>query len=304
MMPCGATTSLPRMTTPPRRYVTEDEDSARWEGFPFRDGDVVVSTRSKHGTTWVQMVLLLLIHQQPELPAPLAQLSPWLDHLVEPRADVVARLEAQDHRRVVKTHSPLDGIPVDPHATYVVVARHPLDAAVSLYHQVLNIDRVRQAELLGTPVVRPDPPPLEEWLAGWIRRDPDPSVVLDSLPGVFHHLTDAWARRDRSNVVLVHYADLLTDLDRQMRALAHRLDLAVDEVVWDDLVRAATLDGMRARAEKLAPDPVGVLADHRAFFRSGRSGTGAELLDPSDLAVYEARAAELAPPDLLAWLHR
>lgn len=293
------------MTSPPlRRYVSEDEDSARWDGFPFRDGDVVVSTRSKHGTTWVQMVLLLLVHQRPELPAPLPQLSPWLDHLIEPRADVVARLEAQDHRRVVKTHTPLDGVPIDPRATYVVVGRHPLDAAVSLYHQVLNIDRVRQAELLGTPVAAPDPPPVEEWLAGWIRRDPDPFEVLDSLPGVMHHLTDAWVRRDEPNVVLVHYADLLADLDGQMRALADRLDLEVDGAVWEDLVRAATLDGMRTRAETLAPDPVGVLADHRAFFRSGRNGTGAELLDPDDLAAYKPRAAELAPPDLLAWLHR
>ena len=45
--------------------------------------------------------------------------------------EVYARLDAQDHRRVIKTHTPLDGIPLDARATYVVVARHPLDMAVS-----------------------------------------------------------------------------------------------------------------------------------------------------------------------------
>jgi hypothetical protein len=55
----------------PYRYQSPDEDSARWLGFPFRQGDIVISTRSKTGTTWVQMICALLIFQDPELPAPL-----------------------------------------------------------------------------------------------------------------------------------------------------------------------------------------------------------------------------------------
>jgi hypothetical protein len=31
------------------RYVSPDEDSDRWTGFPFRDGDIVMSTRSLAG---------------------------------------------------------------------------------------------------------------------------------------------------------------------------------------------------------------------------------------------------------------
>ena len=73
------------MASTPFRYRSPDEDSARWLGFPSRDGDIVISTRSKTGTTWVQMICALLIFQAPELPAPLAQLSPWLDHLIAPR---------------------------------------------------------------------------------------------------------------------------------------------------------------------------------------------------------------------------
>ena len=126
-----------------RHYRSDDDDSARWQGFPFRDGDIVISTRSKSGTTWMQMICALLVLGTPKLPAPLADLSPWVDHTVEPVADVVERLEAQPHRRFVKTHTPLDGIPVDDRATYVVVARHPLDLALSLYHQGDNLDRER-----------------------------------------------------------------------------------------------------------------------------------------------------------------
>jgi hypothetical protein len=118
----------------PVRYQSEDEDSGRWRGFEFRPGDIVISTRSKSGTTWMQMICALLVLQEPELPVPLAELSPWLDWLPVPREEVYAHLDAQRHRRFIKTHTPLDGLPLDARATYIVVARHPLDAAVSLYH--------------------------------------------------------------------------------------------------------------------------------------------------------------------------
>jgi len=289
-----------------RRYTSPDEDSGRWREFPFRDGDVVVSTRSKHGTTWVQTIVLLLIHRRPDLPTRLPGLSPWVDHLVEPLDAVLARLEAQRHRRVVKTHTPLDGVPFDRRATYIVVARHPLDAAVSLYHQGDNIDRERMRRLVGAPMAQRSAPrpPVEQWLASWIDNDADPVQVLDSLPGVLRHLTDAWSRRDRDNVVLVHYADLLADLEGQMRHLAEALHMEPPREDEADLARAATFVAMRERASLLAPDAGGILLNSQKFFRRGTSGAAAELLDPHDLARYHERAAALAPPDLLAWLHR
>src|SRR3954469_17072504 len=123
---------------PPRRYTSPDEDSTRWDGFAFRDDDIVISTRTKSGTTWMQMICALLVFQTPDLPAPLADLSPWLDWDVEPVHDVRARADAQQHRRFLKTHTPLDGFPLDERVTYIVVVRHPLDVAVSTYHHLEN----------------------------------------------------------------------------------------------------------------------------------------------------------------------
>ena len=266
----------------------------------------MVSTRSKHGTTWVQAICALLVHGTPDLPAPLAELSPWLDWRGAPRAAVVGRLEAQPGRRVIKTHTPLDGLPLAPRAHYVVVARHPLDAAVSLYHQGANLDRARIRALTGAAEPAAARPPLRDWLLAWIEADPDPAASLDSLPGVLHHLGDAWARRDLPHVVLVHYADLLSDRAGEMRRLAGRLGLdgAVDTAAWPRLVAAAGFARMRAAADRLAPDPGGILRDRAAFFRRGGSGAGAEALSAADVARYHDRAAALAAPDLLAWLHR
>jgi hypothetical protein len=288
------------------RYLSDVDDSARWEGFGFRSGDIVISTRSKSGTTWMQMICALLVLGTPDLPAPLSTLSPWLDHKVEPLEAVLARLEAQQHRRFVKTHTPLDGLPVDARATYVVVGRHPLDMAVSLYHQGENLDRARIAELTGVPA-RPAPPrpSAHDWLVEWTREETTALERPDSLVGVLHHASDAWTRtRTTSNVVLVHYADLVDDLPGQMRLLAARLGIGRSGEDIDRLAAAATFARMKERSRELAPDTLGVLKDDAAFFRRGRSGAGRELLTAEETAAYERRVAVLAEPDVVAWLHR
>ena len=292
------------------RYTSDVDDNLRWAGFPFRRGDIVISTRSKHGTTWMQWICALLVHGGPDLPGPLSEISPWLDWIPEPVPDVLARLDAQRHRRFVKTHTPLDGLPADARATYVVVARHPLDGAVSMYHQGRNMDRARVAQLMGQPApTAEDPQPVGAWLRDWALAER--SGWLDSRTGVLHHVADAWARAEVGGrdptlpaVVLVHYSDLLADLSGQMRRLAGLLGIEVDEARWPASVAAAGFAAMRARAAELAPDRGGVLLDRDRFFRAGRSGEGRSLLTAEDLAGFEARCRAEAPGDVVDWLLR
>ena len=290
----------------PIRYTSPDEDSARWEGFPFREGDIVISTRSKSGTTWVQMICALLIFQTPDLPDDLSNLSPWLDWLIRPRDEVYAQLAAQRHRRFIKSHTPLDGLPDDPRVTYIVTGRHPLDMAVSMYHQSDNLDREQMGRWLGRPSPPSPPgdrPSLHDWLGAWIAADPDPRASLDSLPGVMAHLSGAWHRRTEPNLVLVHFDDLRSDRGGEMRRLADHLGIEVDEKAWPLLVEAASFDNMRAGSPRTAT-PAGVLKDPAAFFRRGTSGEGAQVLDRAERELYHRRARGLAPEDLLRWLHR
>jgi aryl sulfotransferase len=289
------------------RYRSLEEDSSRWVSFPRREGDIVISTRSKSGTTWLQMICALLIFQTPDLPAPLYELSPWLDWLPVSQEEVYARLAAQPHRRFIKTHTPLDGIPFDPQVTYIVTARHPLDMAVSLYHQGGNIDQVRLQRIVGQTTTRkgsPLPLPLREWLLQWIDADTAAFEDLDSLAGVMWHLSDAWEHRNEPNVSLIHYDDLFTDLDGGMHRIADLLGISVPAYAWPGLVGAATFSQMRAQAERLAPDPLGIFRNRTAFFRRGSSGSGRELLTSAEFAHYLKRTAELAPRGLLTWLHR
>lgn len=297
-------------------YKTLVFDSARWEGFAFRPGDIVISTPPKCGTTWTQQICALLVFQTPELEKPLTRISPWLDMVTRPLADVLADLEAQPHRRFIKTHTPLDGLPFDDRVTYLCVGRDPRDVALSWDNHVENTDVPALLAARGAAVGNEDiaerlaagPPPRPEsererfW--AFMMDETPPTEVPHSLRAVLHHLASFWAVRDRANVVMLHYDELQADLAGRMRALAARLSIAVPEERWPELVRAARFEEMRRQADRLAPAVTeSIWRDPRQFFRHGTSGQWRRLFEEGDQARYDARVRALADPDLAAWVH-
>ncbi len=307
------------MSSAPRplvRYKHLFYDSSRWEGFEFRDGDIVISTPPKCGTTWTQRICALLVLQTPRLDKPLTSYSPWLDMLTLPREAVVAELAAQRHRRFIKTHTPLDGLPYDERVTYLCVGRDPRDVAISWDNHVANADfaaviSAREAAVGIADVAEeleqgPPPIPESEHERFWNFVD-DPTPVTDnasSLAAVLYHLTSFWQQRDLPNVVMLHYSDLKADLEGNMRRLAARLGIEIPERLWPDLVRAATFDQMKKDADKTAPGVTeNIWQDNRQFFRSGGSGQWRRVIGEDELARYEARVRELADPELLQWAH-
>ena len=299
------------------RYRSFLFDSGRWEGFELRPGDIIISTPPKCGTTWTQMIVALLVFQEPVLHEPLAVTSPWIDMVTRPRTEIVADLAAQTHRRFVKTHTPLDGLPIDPSVTYVCVGRDPRDVALSMDHHRGNLDiervvraRAESAAIDGVdlgPVQRP-PPRAEEprerfWR--WVDDDTDPTSTTSTLRSTIHHLRSFRSAPADVDVVWLHYDDLLDDLEREMRALADRLAIEVPADRWDELVHAATFEAMRSRSDVTVPGASrGQWRDATDFFHRGSSGQWRELLDDGDVLRYAARVRSIAEPDLVTWLHR
>lgn len=156
---------------------------------------------------------------------------------------------------------------------------------------------------------QPPPPPLDPVDRFWAWADSD--LLNDttsfgvSLANLVNHVRTFWDRRNEPQVALFHYADLKADLPGELRRLARLLSIEISDERVDELVAAATFDRMRGRADELAPG-----VDHKLwrsnenFFRSGTSGQWRSLLDSAALDRYRSRVAELAPPELVEWLHR
>lgn len=297
------------------RYHSFLTDTARWDGFRFRPGDIIISVPAKSGTTWTQTICALLIFQTPDFPAPVDLLSPWLEMRLRRRADVFELYERQPHRRFIKSHTPLDGLPSAEGLTYICVGRDPRDVAVSWNAHMQNLDfdamfaalaaAIEPGDYFEAPRVPPEFTGLGDAVRYWID-DPTPLPdVAMSLAGTLHHLQSFWEARDRGDVVLLHYDDLQSDLEREMRALADRLGIDVAEERWPVLVKAATFAEMRSRADVVAPDTANRLwKSTEGFFHRGTSGQWPDVFDDELRAHYEARVRELAPPDLIEWLHR
>ncbi|HYZ07819.1 MAG TPA: sulfotransferase domain-containing protein [Pseudonocardiaceae bacterium] len=298
------------------RYRGLVYDSDRWRGFVFRPGDIVISTPPKCGTTWTQMICALLVLQEPVLTQPLSVLSPWLDMLSRARRDVLADLEAQRHRRFIKTHTPLDGLPLDTSVTYICVGRDPRDVALSMDHHRANMDfdaflaaRNAAASVDGITPEQVTPP---SWADGerqrfwaWVDDDTPPTELASSLLRTLHHLQSFWDAPESVDVVMVHFDDLRADLEGQMRALADRLAITVPEAQWPELVSAATFDEMRARAALTAPNAQSAIwHDNERFFHRGTSGQWRDLLDDDDLERYRARAKAIGSAAVVDWVHR
>ncbi len=294
------------------RYRSLIQDNARWDGFELRPSDVVISTPPKSGTTWTQMLCALLIFDGPEFPAPLSKLSPWLDQSIRPLGEVHSVYAAQRHRRFIKTHTPLDGLPLHPEVMYVVVGRDPRDVMVSMEHHLDNMDLERVLALRGEavgnddldtlpvrPAVSDDP---TERFRTFVRTTHYTGVV--NLTQVLHHLDTAWQRRDAQNVVMCHYADYTADLPAEIVRLAERLDIHMTSDRAHELAGEATFDRMRDRAVDVIPNVGAIWKDDHAFLRVGGSGEWRARVDDDDLAEYDAAVASIAAPDLATWAHQ
>jgi aryl sulfotransferase len=298
-------------TLPARHYEHQVWDTRRWHGFEPRPGDILVCTPYKAGTTWMQMICALLVFQRAELPLPLAEISPWMELRAAPAEEIHAIYAAQNHRRFIKSHTALDGLPWLPQASYICVQRDPRDVFMSaLNHmQITNPDAdaifKREAREALESGAEPEPLPEDpdELFRYWLTTGAF-EWESDGAPfwSLFRHGASFWAHRDAPNIHLVHYADLKADLEGEMRRIASALDIEVAEEKWPELVAAAGFASMKRNADRMAPDTnFKMWKDNAQFFNKGTSGQWQGVLSAQSLALLDEVKARY-PADYIDWL--
>jgi aryl sulfotransferase len=294
---------------PERAYRSHFTDSTHWNEYEPRPGDIVISTPLKVGTTWAQRITAALVFGSAELPGPLMSVSPWLDCTYYPLVMQLMGLEAQDHRRFLKTHLPVDALPIYSEVSYLVVGRDLRDAAVSTFNHARGVGNsegrpleIPKSEDVHTPELPKIPEDLRRFWKRYFTRSAFPWET-DGWPynSPTHHLASWWELREEPNVLLLHYQDMLDDLDGQMRRVAAFLGIPVDEGVWPDLVTSCTFSEMKAKKNEMWSGQLGSSLSSFEFFHKGKSGQWQDALTPEDLTLYET-AMTRVPADLRAWL--
>jgi len=282
-----------------RPYRNAVFDNRRWTEFRPRPGDIVICTPPKCGTTWTQAIVASLLWPDGKLPGRIMDIAPWIEFELFPIDRVLAMLEAQPHRRFMKSHTPADGIPFFEDTQYVVVARDGRDAFMSLCN---HLDRFKDAvrDGLNERALADGVPPMPGW-DGDVHRFFRTWLAEGQH---FQHVASFWERRHDPRVLLVHFNDLLTDLSGEMHRIADFLKIEVSPSDWEAVVARCTFDSMRARSDELGPLDKVFDGGARSFLFKGTNGRWREVLIPAELAAYDRRVSDFLSSEATLWQAR
>ena len=276
-------------------------DSTIWNDLKFRDDDIVIATYAKSGTTWMQQIVAqLMFDGDPDISV--AEMSPWVDLRVPPKEVKLPLLEAQTHRRFMKTHLPVDAIRFYPKARYLYIGRDGRDVVWSMYNHHVNANQTWYDALNDTPgrvgpPIEPPPDDIRQYWREWLDRDGHPFWPF------WENIRSWWAVRDLPNVKFIHFANLKHDMAREIRAIATFLDIPIKESRWEAILNHCSFEWMKKNATKSVPLG-GAFWDAGAevFINKGVNGRWSDTLSPEEVAAYQTRSRTELGDECAHWL--
>lgn len=235
----------------------------------------------------------------------LYETSPWFEKR-QLRDKVHALYGAQTHRRLLKSHLPLDCLVYEPRARYVCVLRDGRDTmwswhgylarATPYFYEFKNAgdDRV------GPPLQRPGPDPRVEFLR-FLDHGDDPSRANSPF---WEYVRGWWGARNLPNLLLVHFADLKADMEGQIRRTAAFLDIHVPDALWPTILEHCSFEYMKKHSAQMSPQGSDALYEKGSdsFVNKGTNGRWRDVLSEEDIQRYEKRAVEELGQECADWL--
>lgn len=260
----------------PLKTLRELEFEYRYQLYTARfghaDSDIYISTFSKSGTTWAQIILYQLTTAGDMGFDHLFDISPWVWYAavreVQPAVTPAPRLlkSHDDYRRFRRGHR----------GRFVFVLRDGRDVCVSLYHHRCNFKRY----------------------TGTFEQHFD-SFLHNTEYNWFDHLRPWLANSQDLPIHYMHYEDLKSDFDRTVRELASFCGISVSEEIIGRTRQQSSFASMKQHELQLGPrnahfagrekDAPYLVKNPDQFIRSGQVGEGKRALNEAQLAAFRER---------------
>lgn len=300
-----------QMDLPKRTRICQNHhlDSTRWDKVDPREGDIVIATSLKAGTTWTQAIVSNLLYPNKSFPAPVWTLNPWIDFRGIPWEVIAEGLAQTAPRRTMKTHLPMEALRFFPEAKYLYVSRDGRDVALSLWNHHANYSEQAYAEANDTPglVGREFPRPPEDFHAywrqwctqGWFDWETDGYPFWSHL----HNVQSWWPYRHLPNVMFMHYADMKKDTVGAVRKIADFLEIPADDRAVHAVVAEVSIDTMRKDADNYVPDGGSSwVGGAKTFLHKGVNGRWKDILSAEELTLYDEACDRVLSEDCRKWL--
>ncbi|XP_068105099.1 sulfotransferase 1C1-like [Hyperolius riggenbachi] len=253
--------------------------AANWDeiyNFQARPGDVLIATYPKSGTTWMQEIVDLVVHDGDEQicqRGPIFERIPFIEfsHVMKPGME---EINAMPSPRILKTHLPVQLVPPSfwRHKCKVIyVARNAKDTLTSYFHFDKHVG------------IHPDPEPFEEYVRRFMKGD----VGWGSW---YDHVKDFWEARDKHNILYTFYEDIKKNPQQEIRKVAKFLGKELSEDVLNKIAKLTTFEVMKTNPMANASGfPKELVAQsEKCFMRKGKVGDWKTLFSAQQLEIFEA----------------
>ncbi|XP_073490937.1 sulfotransferase 1C3-like [Aquarana catesbeiana] len=202
-----------------------------WEAihsFQARDGDMVVASYPKSGTTWMQEIMDLILQDgdvEKSMRAPCFIKVPFL----EMAKTSLEFANAMPSPRLLKIHLPVHLVPPsfwEKNTKIVYVARNPKDCMVSYYY-FHKMDQTM-----------PDPGPWEHFFSLFL-------YGKVSWGSWFDHVIGWWKAKDRHQILYIFYEDMIEDPQREIQKVMTFLEKDLPEEVLQKIVQHTSFKVMK-----------------------------------------------------------
>ncbi|XP_069840608.1 sulfotransferase 1A1-like isoform X2 [Dendropsophus ebraccatus] len=235
-----------------------------WENvkrFQAKDGDLLIVTYPKSGTTWMSEILDLIVHNGDVTKTQrgaIFERVPFLEYAVPGMPTGTEVLDGRNSPRVIKSHLPVHLLPSsfwEKKSKIIYMARNPKDVVVSYYH------------FYRMAIVHPDPGTFEEFIQKFI----EGKVAFGSWSD---HVKDWWKIRHQEDILYLFYEDMLEDPKREIRKVMKFIGKDLPEEMVEKIHQRTTFKTMKENSMANYSTIPSSVMDHSVspFMRKGICG--------------------------------
>ncbi|XP_056391673.1 sulfotransferase 1 family member D1-like [Hyla sarda] len=206
-----------------------------WENvqrFQAKDGDLLIVTFPKSGTTWMSEILDLMIHNGDVTKTQrgaIFERVPFLEYAAPDMPSGTEILNAMESPRVIKSHLPVHLLPSsfwEKKCKILYMARNPKDVLVSYYH------------FYRMAILHPDPGTFEDFIQMFIEGE----VAFGSWSD---HVKDWWKSRRQKDILYLFYEDMLEDPKCELRKVTKFIGKDLSEDILETIHQRTTFKNMK-----------------------------------------------------------
>jgi len=199
----------------------------RYFEFEPRTDDIFIVTFPRSGTTLMQMILYQLTSEGNMNFDHISQVSPWFER----SAMRGKKIENCPSPRIFKSHLPYKWIPKSS-CKYIYVVRNVKDVAVSNFHF--------SSSHLGNKKTKT----FSEFFDNFMKKKPLRGVAW------FSHVNGWWIHKDKKNILVLHYEDLVQELEVCLHEIADFCGLDIPQERFPEILEKCSFAFMKKYESK------------------------------------------------------